>query len=536
MNKKQSIRSIGEKQGVFAKLEQWFLKEKNDIFFCITVTFVLGMLAHAFAFFNTNFSHDELNAAYANTTELKWKIELGRFLVPFYQLLFRGRWTVPWLIGILALVYVGVAVYLMKKFFEVDSKLATLLIAGVAVTNLTVISQISTYIHELDCNMLALVFSVSAAYVWKKHCNLKGLIIVVILLFLSTGIYQSYITVAITLILSDSIFKLLNNENAKKVMLQIVAGLGCVILAFAMYLICNKLACLIVNVSPQERTEVFLDKNIPDMLVFYLKLSAKAYIRFLRLVVDRYVYGGIIMVIATGIAVVLILIATTLIKGKGIKVINKILTGILVALLPLCMNAIFVIARGMCHHIMVYGVWLMYILFVVLVCKFGDHIFKKVKLNQLVKCLSYLLIFILIWQNITISNTLYLKKDTEAKSTLSTMTRVVAAMEDCDGYEMGITPVAFVGVDHPYGKLDGFKQIEYITGAEENNSIQSDVYVYYYNAYKAYFNYVLNYPIEMCSDEKQAELKGSDFVKKMPCFPEEGSIVIEDGIMIVKMS
>ena len=115
------------------------------------------------------------------------------------------------------------------------------------------------------------------------------------------------------------------------------------------------------------------------------------------------------------------------------------------------------------------------------------------------------------------------------------MTRVVAEMEEFEEYEMGTTPIAFVGVHNPYTGGEGFERYYNITGSIKDNSISLDTSTYYYNTYKAYFKYVMNYPINICSDEDTVAVRNNPVVQGMPAFPADGSIQFVDGIMVVKM-
>ena len=47
-------------------------KQYNIELFSILMTFIWGLLAHAYAFFNSNFSHDCLNSMMGGTIEEKW--------------------------------------------------------------------------------------------------------------------------------------------------------------------------------------------------------------------------------------------------------------------------------------------------------------------------------------------------------------------------------------------------------------------------------------------------------------------------------
>ena len=111
------------------------------------------------------------------------------------------------------------------------------------------------------------------------------------------------------------------------------------------------------------------------------------------------------------------------------------------------------------------------------------------------------------------------------------MTRVLDRMEMMDEYEVKETPVAFIGYllySDIYRRNDGFNY--------ECTGI-SDVYsLTYYGTYEKYFEYVLNYPLNLVPEKKARELSELKEVEEMGDFPSRGSMKMIDGILVVKLS
>jgi hypothetical protein len=529
----QAVEKNNTSESLISRIKTKFDSEKKEIFFCIIITFVLGLIAHAFAFFTPSYSHDSLKAVFATHDELKWKVELGRFVVPIYYSLFRGKIAIPWLIGVIGLSFLSVAVYLVKKIFDVKSKIVMILVAGIMVANRTIISQIGTYLYEFDFNMLSLLLAVAATYFWKKHYGVKGRILSVIFLFLSMGIYQSYASVFITFVMFELMFMLLNNENIKKVFKKAAAGVIIVCCAFVLYLIVSKIACFIAGVSLQERVEVFVKGVGLKQIILSI---AKTYWFYAGVLISHGIYGNFFVVIVSAVVLIAgIILCPYIFKSDRLKLSNRISTIGLICFLPLGINSINVISRSYLHDLMKYSIWMTYVLFVMLIYKYAGEIYKNQTVKKFVRLTGVFLLVAVVWKNIVVSNTLYLKKDIEAKSTFSIMTRVVAEMEHFDEYEMGITEVAFIGVANNDKHVDGFENVSSILGSCSSNSISQDSSKRYYNAYRAYFEFVLNYPIRLSHYEKQQSLKNNSAVESMPAFPEKGYIQYIDGVMVVKL-
>ena len=149
-------------------------------------TYMWGFIAHVYAYFSDAFSHDSL-VVYATIRERRWKIQLGRILVPVYRYLTRDGIEIPWPIGLLALFWLGLAVYLTGRVFYIRSWWGISLIAGLMVTNVTISTITASYIYELDFDMLSITLAVLAVYLWKvkKHGMWWGSLCVVGIL----GIY-----------------------------------------------------------------------------------------------------------------------------------------------------------------------------------------------------------------------------------------------------------------------------------------------------------------------------------------------------------
>lgn len=170
-------------------------------------TFILGFIAHGYAFLNGIFSHDDL-MIFADSSEEQWKLTLGRFFVPIYRAL-RGGYNSPLLIGVLALVWISLSVYFCCRFFDIKSRAVTVAFSAVFTVNMTVIAQTASYLYELDFDMFALLCAVLAACLWKKGG--KAMFAVPLFVLASLGIYQSYVEVTVALMIMHSIVALEKN-------------------------------------------------------------------------------------------------------------------------------------------------------------------------------------------------------------------------------------------------------------------------------------------------------------------------------------
>ena len=68
-----------------------------------------------------------------------------------------------------------------------------------------------------------------------------------------------------------------------------------------------------------------------------------------------------------------------------------------------------------------------------------------------------------------------------------------------------------------------------VQGLTANDQIKN------YRDYEEYFQYVLNIPIDLCTEEQRSALWEMQEVKAMPVFPDEECMQTVDGILVVKM-
>lgn len=498
------------------------LFERNKSLFlkCLIWSFVFGMLAHAYMYFNNSMTHDSLTEFAGSHT---WKMQLGRIFVPLYQTYFRGPVILPFLIGALTILYIGIAVFLIVKLFSVKSNLLIALISGVMTANVTVIATTATFIGDLDCNILAMLLSVVAVFCWKKFKF--GFLFGAIPLTFTFGLYQSYISVTIALIIFVLLFELFDGKSFKEEFLSGLKGIAMIILAGVLYFISLKTVLAINNLDVASGSYNSIDtalslsvieilNNIWDAIKTAVKTTLFPYSLFSKKV------NGIIHLVLVIISAISVIIAFL---SKKIKLAEKILITLLIIILPLGMNICHVLTNNMSHELMYYAFNLFYI-FVLLITFKNADIYK---INTVLKSVSVILVAVIIFGNIRLANLTYMAKEQQSDAALSYFTGVATKMDDVEGYKTGQTKVCFFGADYkalPWG-FDGLEGMFGMSGGFLQNQ---DFYMYYYR----YFQYFL-----MRSEwiVPQSDVKDMEFVNQMPSYPEKGCMQFVDDILVIKL-
>lgn len=530
---------------------------KKQLLFSLGMTFLWGMACHGYMFLHSSFSHDALKEFNADVYGNELRLQVGRPFVPLYRALTRSALTLPWLIGLLALLWTGLAVYLCVRMFDIRDKLRICLTAGIFTANVSVIATAASYLHDLDCDMFALLLCTAAAYLWKK--GKRGCLWGSVLIGLSLGFYQSYVCVFITLLMISLIYRLSGGELFGPALKAGVRGILMVLGGGIFYFVSVKVSGVLTGVSLKNSsynapTRLF-SISPAEYLSRALAGAARASDRLFH-TISVYPEAVTTVLAVLLVTLAILLVFRRLILREGFLK-EKLLAFLLTALLPFGMDIIYV-AMGTSHDLMHFAIWLMYF-FALLAVRPGDlsavraalrqpaqgrertaetalpargKAGRRLPLQSLLRLLPALLVAIILWGNVQLGNTLYLKKDLEQQANLSLFTRVLERVEETDGYVTGETPVVFVG--RPLALLKtprGFELFKKFSGAYNSFvPVRQNR-----QRFAAYFEYVLLNPILLADEDIWDSLQEDARTAAMPSYPENGCIAWIDGTLVVKL-
>ena len=505
--------------------EPSLLKDRRLVF-CLLSVLCWGLVAHGYGFLNCNFSHDSLNAFFATPRETQWKLENGRFLVPVYRALFRGSFALPWLVGLLALVFIGLSLYLTARMLKLHNPLILALAGGIMSVNLSVIAQTATYIHELDCNYLALLLAVAAVYLWYFYRGWLPFLGSTVLIFLSLGIYQSFFAAAATLMILLSLKDLYQDGDVTAVFLRGLQGIAALLLATLGYCLFSAVLCRLFHVTQTYQAST----QSVSILLSLPSLITGAYADFFHGLHNRAYPDGFRFVLYAADVLLLAELGCALFQKRK-EPVRVLLMAALLCLTPLAMNVTFLLTQGdQVHELTYYSVWLVWLMYRRVTFRPGARGKRRWP-----RAVCAALVLMILWQNVVFANTAYMKKQVAEKATYSTLTRVLDRIEQREDYIPCETPVAFIGTGGGIAYPTEYGNMHRLVGLHLNDSIGVDIPFDFYNTYAAYFRYVMDYPILLCGQSKWQELSSSAEVARMPAFPSPGCIANIGGVLVVKM-
>ena len=201
-----------------------------------------------------------------------------------------------------------------------------------------------------------------------------------------------------------------------------------------------------------------------------------------------------------------------------------------VALLPLGLNVSHLLASGNVYILMQHALLLVYLLPMIFFG--GSELFPMSR--RAGSAVVGLLCAFLILRNCICANGAYVYTKLVYDNTARQMTQIMAEVGKLDGYEPGVTPVAFVGsfTDSELAYHDpAFSRYE------EGDLHQVNSAVTYDGTIKWWFQHVMGSSAAVIADQSALNaVQEIPAVQSMPSYPSQGYCAIVNGMAVIKMS
>lgn len=497
------------------KLNFTKISQEAKIAFCTTL--IVGLIAHFYKFVNNLPNWDSLMVYYYPTHNM---IQQGRHLQGIIAAI-RGYVDAPWLIGILCLLYMGVAAALLTETFQLQNPIVIILTSATIVVSPTVISGFG-FMYMADAFAGAYVLAVAAFFVTLRYQN--GWIVGGLLLAFSMGSYQAYLPVAATLVLLWMIKTIIDSKQGKlgKKFWQQVGK----------YVLMGITAGIVykVSLSVLQRIQraVLIDHQGMGSMHFpnlqeVINALKKSYVDSIYYFVGSvsHINGYSIVNIICIICFISLLIIT-LIKSKINRQPGKlILILISLAIYP-CISHLFYFATNevQYHALMQFSLVLFYLfLFWLVERNITDHIV----LSKIAIFAGTLLVYVLI----VTANQAYRAETLSYEKTYAMVNRIVDRIEQLPEYE-DAQQIAVVGY---LEQTDGS-----IYGTNPGLAGYTDsFFITHHKHVVAMLNEYFGVNLQGVSDEKLKQLEEMPEIQKMDVWPKKNSIMQKGNIIILKL-
>lgn len=487
--------------------------------------FLLGLLVHLPVMLSDIPNHDGLASMYFDQnmiTSGRWFLTVACGISSFF--------TVPWVIGLLGLVFLGVAAAALCELLEVRKGWAVVGVSGL-LTVFPALASTFAYVFTLDGYMFALMLAVLAVLFTRKHR--LGFLPGAVCLAFSMGTYQGYLAFAMIL----SVYAVLmvfcgekeeeDRFSLRRRFTEALRYLYMGALGAAGYYVILRLLLAI------QRKELDTYQGISGMTSAGAGGILGSVGAMYRDFVGFTFKGNVIFQNKYGLAACAVL---ALAAAAAFAVLARrrkwwknpvvfVIIGVAVLILPAVTNIILAVSPGVTYHLLMRYQWVLYPIGAVALaekCGGREGVFAEWG--------AFAAAFVLIFCYGLTDNIAYTNLQRRYEKTYAYCLRLLDRIEQTDGYYPGI-PVAMVGVvgDEQFPETD-------ITLSVTGGMIgmHGDVLLYTGRNYQAFIRHYLGATLNILPAEAMADMYYSEEYEAMESFPGKNSIRIIDGIMYVK--
>ena len=520
-------------------IEAEILKLKDKIGISERYAFIsalmTGFLTHSFIFYN-KISYADDSSHYFNLgstyTSGRWglgvieKIKEGLGLQSYSSSLINGLGSI-FLLALFAM--------LLVRLLDINKPLYAVLVGAYIVVFPTVTSTFA-YMFTAPYYFLSALLMILAAYQAGK--SWWGIMCAAMFVCFGMGIYQAYFCLAATLFVMKLIVEAKDNTFVKNIQ-KAVRYFIALAMGLIGYFVANKFFLFITETELggyqglNSMTNISLGCIMEGVVNAYkslpqLKATDFVGISHTGLIQDMY---HICFIITLVVAVVYLILLY-----KKYDLWNALYGTVLFAMAPLAIGLIFVMTvspGAYIHTLMIYSFVVIPIFPIMLV-----NVLEIECVKESLKCVFgwiknavIIVTFIMILFYFRLDNLAYLKAEYQQENAQAYFTTVLSEIKGTDGYSDAY-PVVFLG------NLDGMDSS--IKTPHEFNEIKLQGYHTNMNEFISYFAGVkflrqhCGYAYEHPSDMR--EIYDSEYIRSMPCYPEDGAIQVIDEVVIVKFS
>ena len=500
--------------------------------------FLAGYLAHLFAYTNIFPNPDGIS----RVADAQQMTISGRWFL-HYATAWNGFVQAPAVIGFFSILFLSLASVLTVSLLRVRAPVLGVLIGALMVVFPSV-AYMNLYLFTASAYCFGILLAVLS--VWLATRYRFGFLGGAVCLACAVGTYQAYLAVAVSLALLWLILKGLEGERgAGKLLLAALQVLSFIGLSMGLYFLMLKIFLAVKELSLLSYKGInALGEGLS--LKGLLSMIGLAYRQFLQyFFVPRAfatytgpaaVFGNAVLLLAGLWAFVELVRRKRCMKRPGAFA----LTLLFCALLPLALNLTSLMGESM--PIMRYSFVFAYVLALALADRAfcgeqgkkpggKSRIKDKVKGGPAPRLAALLAAVCLLLLSFQTDNTVYTMSATAHRATESFATRLVERVETTPGYRNGMEVVIIGG----FPSKVYHSQIEAFSLVEDYSNLSSSViplnkHVYYY------LNDWLNVPWQMPDEATMQAVSDSEAFQAMPLYPDDGSVAIVDGRLVVKLA
>lgn len=483
----------------------------------------IGLLIHLPVMLSDIPNHDGLDSLYFDQN----MITSGRWFL-MVACGFSSFFSIPWVIGLLGLLFLGLAAAALVELLEVKQGWAIVVISGLLAA-FPALASTFAYVFTLDGYMLALLLAVLSVLLTRKYRF--GFLPGALCLAFSMGTYQAYLPFAMILSIFAVTAHIAEKGTVRGKLDQFLRYLFMGILGSVSYYGILRVLLWIQGkelASYQGISEMTSGGAANGGLFKALLGAYRDFFAFTlkgNVLFNNWISGGACAVLAVSAAATLLMIS---VRRKWWK--NPwffvIIFGIAIVLPPVT-NIILLISPGVNYHLLMRYQWVLYqIGMTAVVSKYGGEAKRGWLLEWLTFAAALLLVF---FYGVT-DNIGYANLHKKYEKTYAYCVRLLDRVEQTPGYYPGI-PIAMIGVvgEEQFPATDLTADV-----TSGMIGINGDMLLYTGPNYRKFIQNYLGATLNILPADAMAEMYYDEEYVAMDSFPGENSIRIIDGIMYIK--
>lgn len=491
--------------------------------------FISGILTFGYTMTNHFLSYDSL----WNLISDQDMITSGRQFLT-YVCGISTDYDLPWLNGVLAIFYMSVTAVLVVEGLGIKSKYLAG-IAGMILVTFPSMASTFCYSYTIDGYMLGVLLAAAAFLLAdrKKWGFLGG----IVMLGVSLGIYQAYVSFTILLCILKLLLMVLDGEKIKDILVKAIRYVTMGFFAYIFYYVTLQLMLKMKNVTLSDYQgidgiETFSPADIPKGI----NGAYRQFFSFLRspgaLATNKVMHFCVICLIMIGFVIYLWKFFTGKMENK---IQRFVLAVLLVAVIPVGATLICVMEPNVYFHLIMRLPWALFFVFILALAEKIPDVSKEMlkRVKTTLAAAVCVLSVILVSQFTITANVVSFNMEERYEKTYGLCLRIVDRLEQTPGYKTG-DKVALIGggVDQGFYPYTDFTSayLKGYFGVEGVLTIQDT------EKFVTFCMHYLNVTMVNASLTEQLKVIETDEFKAMSNFPGEDSIQKIGEIWVVKLN
>lgn len=502
---------------------------------CLLSGLIVGWLTHFYMFTHKLPNWDDLN----NIGAAGSGDYLGRWFLKYIHPL-GGRYSIPAVHGFLLVLCLSIAACFVLEIAQIKSTTGAVLVPAVMVTFPSVISTM-TFMFMAHTSGIAILMVCAAVYLLRKYKY--GWLPCMLMLICVLGTYQSYISIAIALMLVGMIVDIIKGKSALDIVKQGILCVAVLGIGVAAYM---KISHVIY---PNLDNETYGGVgNMGQIAISEMPtLIGRCYKRFL----EYFLWKPFAFVTKTSqqmniiICILAVVIFCYLIWKKQLykKVWELVLCVVLCGFMPLAVAFIYFMAPDVDYSmLMLYAYVTIYVLVLALIelcMQEWNRIENTAKASAAMRYGLVLLtagaVFVSCYTDYLVTQKAYMRMDIACQRVNNYFNRIITSVEAQEGYHNG-DEVTFIGnfyyKENPSvaeGDVMDSESLRELSGVALENGLMTS------GARDNFIRHYVGFDMADLTEGDKGKIAETKEFQDMPDYPTEGSIQKFDNLWVVKL-